>query len=60
MEWKMDARMEQAVRRFFIDGIDLLGQHKTPEDLAFSMQFALDLIEEGQESSTDSRQQAKE
>jgi hypothetical protein len=44
-----DIRFIQAQHRFFIDGMDLMGQHKTAEDLAFSMQFEIDLYNEGQE-----------
>lgn len=42
--------MAQAVREFFIDGYDPLGQHKTPSDLAFSMLLELDLLNEGEEN----------
>ena len=45
-----ETRMAKAVSEFFISGYDPIGQHKTPADLAFSMQFELDLLAEGQES----------
>ena len=41
--------MAKAVSEFFISGYDPVGQHKAPADLAFSMQFELDLLAEGYE-----------
>ena len=40
--------MDRATREFFIGGIDLVGQHHNPSDLAFSMQHEIDLHNEGE------------
>lgn len=45
--------MDRAVREFFIGGIDLVGQHFTPSDLAFSMQHEIDLHNEGEDNELD-------
>lgn len=41
---------EEALKRFpaFIGGLDLIGQHKTIEDLAFRVRFEIDLATEGE------------
>jgi len=45
--------MERAAKEFFIGGYDPVGQHKTPNDLAFSMLHEIDLYEEGEPNELD-------
>ena len=43
---------------FFIGGIDLVGQHKTIEDLAFRVQHEIDLATEGDENEITCKRQS--
>jgi len=41
-------RFQKAVKKFFIGGLDLMGQHRTVADLVFGMRHELDLHAEGE------------
>ena len=54
------ASFEEALRAMpkFIGGIDLVGQHKTISDLAFRVQFEIDLTVEGDSNEIVCRRQS--